>query len=300
VENARATLLQGVTAVRNVGNLFDREAAAALAAMRGNPIFPLVVSAGRALTRAGRYGGFLGGAASGAADLLRQVEREIDQGARVVKVILSGSVDLATGTAEGAYFSAAELVPVVRLAHEAGVPVAAHANGAEAIGVALAVAVDTLEHGIFATEEQLRGLAGGETRWVPTLTPLEGLLARPGATALPAVLSGHRAAVARGAELGVRMVAGTDSGCRGVPHSSLGAELRHLRGAGLSPPAVAAAATAEAAAALRLPAGYGHLAPGAATDLVWFAADPFLADPLPAALGLARTCAGLHQVTHLI
>lgn len=279
--NAAATLAQGVTAVRNLGNLLDGPAEETLRTMAADPACPGVVSAGRALTREGRYGGFLGRAVPGADDLADAAAREIDRGSSVVKVILSGGVDFETGTVEGPFFSLDDLRLVVALAHRRGVTVAAHANGESAIDLALRAEVDTLEHGILIGDEQLRRLAAGATRWVPTLTPLARLLGTPGTASLPLVFAAHRAAVQRGAELGVRVVAGSDSGCRGVPHSCLREELRELQDAGLSSSTVAAAATAEAAAALGLSGGYGRLEPGAATDLVWFADDPFAATLSP-------------------
>lgn len=286
--NARATLAQGVTAVRNLGNLLDPDAAGLLRAMRADPGRPLVVSAGRALTREGRYGGFLGRSVGAGDDLVRVVEEEMEAGADLVKVILSGSVDLRDGTVGEPHFLLDELTAAVRVAHRREVAVAAHANGSDAITIALRAGVDTLEHGILIAEDDLQLLAAEGTRWVPTLTPLEGLLGEADVDALPAVLEGHLRAVARGAELGARVVAGTDSGCRGVPHSSLGSELSLLRRAGLPPEAVARAATEEAAAALGLPSGYGRLEAGAATDLVWFSHDPFAADVLPPPRGWVR------------
>ncbi len=275
--NAAATLAQGVTAVRNLGNLMDEVAQEVLRGMAGDPTCPRVVGAGRALTREGRYGGFLGRGVPGADDLAEAAAREIDGGASVVKVILSGGVDFQTGQVEGPFFSLEELRRVVALARRRGVAVAAHANGESAIDLALRAEVDTLEHGILIADEQVERLAAGATGWVPTLTPLARLLGTPGTASLPRVLAGHRVAVRRAGERGARLLAGSDSGCRGVPHSCLGEELRELREAGLSPSAVAAAATAEAAAALGLAEGYGRLETGAVTDLVWFEEDPFAA-----------------------
>lgn len=279
--NARASLLGGVTAVRNLGNLLSPEEEERLRgwgpsgdAPLGVPPSVLAVSAGRALAPAGRYGTFLGREVPRGASLGRLVEEEVARGARVVKLILSGSVDFARGTAEGPYFTAGELAEAVAAASSLGVRVACHANGSEAIRLAAAAGAVSVEHGILAGDDDLRALAAAGTVWVPTLTPLHNLCGDPRWPELAAIFADHLAAVARGRELGVPLVAGTDAGSPGVPHPSLATEVALLTEAGLSGPDLLAAVTWRAAALLGLQGGYGRLHPGARTDLVWFAGDP--------------------------
>jgi len=273
--NAAATLRAGVTAVRNLGNVLDRAAQELLEASGDEPSFPVVVTAGRALTRKGAYGGFLGQEVEGTASMRRAVQTEVARGAAVIKVMVSGGVAFATGTVAGPFWTPAELGQVVALAHEAGVPVAAHANGPAACRLALEAGVDCLEHGILCGDEVLPLLAQRGVAWVPTLAPLWATLqgADPPA-ALAGVFARHQEAVRRGLELGVRVVAGTDAGSPAVPHGSLGWELGLLRQVGFSPSGLARAATAGAAELLGLGGGYGRLEVGARTDLAWFAADP--------------------------
>lgn len=234
-----------------------------------------VVSAGRALTRKGGYGAFLGVAVADRADLLAAARAELGCGAAVLKVIVSGVVDFATGTVGPPHFSREDLRELVALARHAGVPVAAHANGTETIGAAVAAGVDSVEHGILISETELRAMAAAGTRWVPTLTPLYNLRGDPRWPRLAEIFARHLEAVARGRELGVRLVAGSDAGSPGVPHGSVRTELALLRQAGLTAPEVRWAATGAAAELLGLGGGYGRLEVGARTDLVWFAEDPF-------------------------
>jgi len=255
--------------------VFDSEAQQMLRDMAGDPACPRIVSAGRALSREGRYGAFLGRPVPREVDVAELAAREIDDGAAVVKIILNGGVDFATGAADDPHFSLDELRRVVGVARRRGVPVAVHANGDAAIGLALRAEVDTLEHGILIGDANLRLLAESGTRWIPTLTPLARLRGGPGTDRLTEILAGHLRAVGRGAELGAGIVLGTDSGCRGVPHSSVAHEIRLLGEAGLSPGEVGVAATRVAAGALGLGGDYGRMAVGACTDLVWFAEDPF-------------------------
>ena len=296
---ARASFAAGLTAVRDLGGMYEADPEDPLGALgppdarharhaSGPPNArgagaaedmwdrPLrVVSAGRALTRKGGYGAFLGVAVSDRAGLLAAAQAEIGRGAATLKVIVSGVVDFASATVGPPHFDAEDLRELVAVARQAGVPVAAHANGPEAIGIAVAAGVDSVEHGILISEAALLAMAAAGTRWVPTLTPLYNLRADPRWPRLAEIFERHLEVVARGRELGVILVAGSDAGSPGVPHVSLHTEISLLRHAGLSPPELRRAATGAAAELLRFGDGYGRLEVGACTDLVWFAEDPF-------------------------
>ncbi|HZK48324.1 MAG TPA: amidohydrolase family protein, partial [Thermoleophilia bacterium] len=201
-------------------------------------------------------------------------------GAGVVKVILTGSVDLERGVAPPAHFHSEELRRMVETAHELGVAVAVHANGAQAVTMAAEAGVDSVEHGILIDEESVRAMVDHDVVWVPTLTPLHALAVSGRWAAVPRIIAAHEAMVAAGHAAGVRIAAGTDAGSPGVAHGAVLSEVAHLRSAGLSPEAARAAVGAVAADLLGLGGGYGRLSRGAATDLVWFKQDPF-ADPSP-------------------
>ena len=297
-EHLRSTLAAGVTAVRNAGNVFDPAAGRRIAAagMPGAFDAPRVVTAGRALTRRGCYGAFLGREIDTLEAGVRAVAEEIEAGATVIKLMLTGSVDFATGRVGRPHFDAGEVRALVAAAHVRGATVAAHANGAEAVGLAVEAGVDSVEHGILVGDRELSLLAERGTRWVPTLTPLYLLQGTAAWPQLPALFAAHMTAVARGRDLGVTIVAGTDSGSPGVAHNAIAVELRLLARAGLGPQEVAASTTAQAARLLGLSDGYGTLAAGARTDLVWFSRDPFVcrgeadstAEPALPALGWVR------------
>lgn len=288
---ARASIGAGLTAVRDLGGMWgaDPQGPRDASGTEDTWCQPLrVVSAGRALTRKGGYGAFLGVAVSGRAELLTAAQAEIGRGAATLKVIVSGVVDFAAGTVESPHFDREDLRELVALARNAGVPVAAHANGTEAIGIAVAAAVDSVEHGILISDAELLAMAAAGTCWVPTLTPLHNLCGDPRWPRLAEIFERHLEAVARGRELGVTVVAGSDAGSPGVPHVSLHTELTLLRRAGLSPPELRRAASSAAAGLLALDGGYGRLEVGARTDLVWFVEDPFLQTrgACPGALGV--------------
>jgi len=193
---------------------------------------------------------------------------------------LSGAVDFASGMAEGPYFTKQDLAEAVRAARDCGLSVAAHANGPASVRLAAQAGVDSVEHGIGLGEAELALLAERQVAWIPTLTPLyllEGQTER--AASVPdEVLRQHLTAVARGRELGVTILAGTDAGSPSVLHGSLGIELDLLGRAGFAPDELAQLATKAAGRLLGIEWGFG-LRPGAPGILAWFAADPFQTSP---------------------
>lgn len=89
-------------------------------------------------------------------------------GADVIKVYSSGS--FAGGGKIKRELTVEELSAIVDESHEAGVKVAAHAYGEEAIGNSIKAGVDSIEHGIGLTEELANEIKNKNICYVPTLT----------------------------------------------------------------------------------------------------------------------------------
>jgi imidazolonepropionase-like amidohydrolase len=89
-----------------------------------------------------------------------------------------------------------------------------------------------------------------------------------------ATVGRHPELVARAADAGVRVLAGTDAGM--VPHGIVSQEVANLRGAGLSAQRALGAASWDARAYL----GMAGIEEGAPADLVVFADDDSLDRPL--------------------
>jgi len=150
-----------------LGDVLDEESREVLRGLSRDPRSPLVLSAGRALTREGGYGGFLGRGVSERGALAEFAAEEIEAGADVVKVILSGSVDFASGWAGEPHFALDEMRDLVAMARRRGVPVAAHANGDAAITVALRADIKADAVTAAADNEraaQFSGRRGGDGR----------------------------------------------------------------------------------------------------------------------------------------
>ena len=94
----------------------------------------------------------------------------------------------------------------------------------------------------------------------------------PYVTELTGIVVGEHLATMR--DLGVRIIAGTDTGIDNTPHHQYAGGLEYLVKLGFRPADVVAMATTEAAAALGLGAVTGRLAPGYEADLIVVHGDP--------------------------
>jgi imidazolonepropionase-like amidohydrolase len=165
------------------------------------------------------------------------------------------------------------LTAVVAAVHAAGGRVAVHTQQAAGAAIAVAAAVDSVEHGMCLDPALLPRMAAQGTALTPTLTVitagLKGARNRPDSPRKDWYLRGataHPGLVAAAAEAGVTILAGTDSN----PHGRIAKEIRALAAAGLSPHDAIAAGSWTARAYL----GLAGLTPGAPADAVVYDADP--------------------------
>ena len=120
---------------------------------------------------------------------------------------------------------------MVHIAHEEGFAVMAHVNGREPILTALEAGIDSLEHGYAMDEGCLLALRDQGAVWVPSLAPVANPVGSGRFTdsVLLRWLDGQLRAVARAAQLGIPLAAGSDAGAYWVPHGQgLADECRHL------------------------------------------------------------------------
>jgi imidazolonepropionase-like amidohydrolase len=156
---------------------------------------------------------------------------------------------------------------IVDAVHAEGGRLAAHVMG-PIVHEVVGTAVDSIEHGNWATEEAVREMAFRGTAWTPTLTTVLGHIA-PIAEHVPVareLLERQRRTLPLAAQLGVTLLAGTDE----EPHGSLAHEIAALADHGVPPADALAAATTSARCYL----GLKGLVDGAAADLVTYARDP--------------------------
>jgi imidazolonepropionase-like amidohydrolase len=281
VHHARVTLERGVTTVRDVGCVDDLSLVLDRALRAGVIAGPRLLATGRTIVMTGGHDPFWGVFCDGPWACAAGVRGQAYRGATMIKVAATGGV---YGRSEGedvgtSELSLEELTAACREAHRLGLRVASHAVGREGIDNSVQAGCDTIEHGIFASDDALRRLAADGRFLTPTLFIYRHIAegAGPDYARRKAIACAqqHPVTVSRARALGVAITAGSDSGSCGAPHPALFFELRDLvaRG-GLSPLEAITAATSTNARALGLDEQIGTIAPGRQADLLIVDGDP--------------------------
>ncbi|MCJ7779875.1 MAG: amidohydrolase family protein [Acidimicrobiia bacterium] len=177
------------------------------------------------------------------------------------------------GIGPKANYGEAALTKAVEVAHAAGRRVAIHAMAPQGIGPAVAAGVDSIEHGLFLSVDDLGRIAARGGAWVPTILGAEAIIEFLGADS-----SGGRL-LSRGVDnvqellpeaerLGVTVLTGTDLA---IPHGKVSHEAIRLHELGLSNEATLRAVTTAAFDYL----GVDHaFSPGMPANAVFVEGDP--------------------------
>lgn len=291
-------LSNGIVAVRDGG---DRDGLVSMLRekMRKNSptpdgISPCIRSPGRAWHAPGRYGGFIGRIPFPGCSLAESILKE-GPGPDHVKILNSGLNSLSHFAAETPpQFRTERLKAAVRAGRRLGLKTMVHANGREAVRVALEAGCDSIEHGYFMGTDNLARMAEKKITWVPTVFAMESY-----ARILPRGSSEREIArknrdhqlqqIHTALKYGVKMALGTDAGSPGVHHGpSLREEMGLLVRAGLTLEKAVRCGTARGASLLGMEDAIGTLQPGMpATFLVFRGRPQGILDP---AIAPERVC----------
>jgi imidazolonepropionase-like amidohydrolase len=293
---ARTTLLAGFTTVRNLGDEANTSIALRNAISAGIVPGPRIFSAGKAIGSTGGHAdptdGYRAnlagdptpqdGIINSAGDAWKAVRQHYKDGADLIKIMPSGGVLDESKSADNAQMTVEEIKAVVAAARDYGMTVAAHAHGAEAIRRAVLGGVDSIEHGTYMNEEDMRLMKEHGTWYVPTIIAgkfVEEKARIPGyfppQVALKAAVVGPliQGTAGRAYKAGVKIAFGTDAAV--YPHGRNGEEFGQLvRHGGMSPAEAIASATTGAARLLGLENEIGRIAPGFSADLIAVEGDP--------------------------
>jgi imidazolonepropionase-like amidohydrolase len=294
VRNALATLEAGVTTIRDLGNEGAGFADIALrdAVAKGVVPGPRVLAAIRPVTSSGAYRlvGYspynpmpaISSAADGPTEVRREVRKLVEHGADVIKIYIESfeKKPLAADRLTGALnYSQEELDVLVAEAHRGSVKVAAHTYSDGGARMAIAAGADTIEHGLYLTEETFRLMAQKKIAYVPTLLVYE--LWRDGKIFAPispetrarltTTVREHTASFKRALASGVRIVFGTDT--FELPGTNA-QELALMVRDGMPPADALRSATSTAADVLGIGDVTGAVEQGKSADLIAFAGDP--------------------------
>lgn len=169
-------------------------------------------------------------------------------------------------------FGEEALTRACEIAHAAGARVAMHTMAPATPGQAVRAGVDSIEHGLYLTADDIALLGSRGGAWVPTIGNVQDVRkmlgwGSSGARVLGEGLENVGQTLALAAEAGVAVLAGTDLG---LGHGEVAREAILLKSYGLSDPAAVAATSTSAYRYLGVP----FLTPGASADVVLFKDDP--------------------------
>lgn len=170
-------------------------------------------------------------------------------------------------------FDVVALAGAVDAAHERGLRVAIHSMAPDTPSIAVEAGVDSIEHGLYLTDDDVRALGARGGAWVPTVRQVERVLdqiglERTGGRVLAEGLDRLRSLSAMASGAGVSVLAGSDFG---TPQGRIGAEAVGLTEYGFSVSDALWAVTGGAYDYVGEPCGFQ---PGLPADIVGFGEDP--------------------------
>lgn len=283
--NARRTLENGITTIRDCGCIKHVDFALRRAVMQGLVKAPRLVLSGQFICMTGGHGWSFGREADGPDGVRRAVREQLKAGADNIKMIATGGI-LTPGTEIGvAQLTVDELRAGVEEAKKAGRISAAHAHGAQGVKNAVIAGVDSVEHAYLMDEEGAELMIKYGTYLVATSTAVRNTVNGGVAAGISAEtvrkaqqgLENHVGTFQRAWKMGVRLAMGTDSGVPMTRHGNNLDELVYLVEMGLAPMEAIQVATLNSAKLLKLDHLIGSIQGGKLADLVVIDGDP-LAD----------------------
>ena len=172
------------------------------------------------LCKQGHYGAFIGLTWENFAQYRDLVVQHRENGADFIKIMISGLMDFdhfGVLTEEGLHPE--EIRELIHIAHEEGMSVMSHCNGARTAEAAAKYGVDSIDHGAYLDKDALQAMEDNGTVWVPTLSTI-GNLRGKGRFNEEAVCRILDSALSNVAEYQGFLAAGTDAGAWAVPHGS--------------------------------------------------------------------------------
>lgn len=274
IDNARRILNAGITTMRYPGAAKGVDLELKRAIDAGETPGPRLMIAGQPIMRTGGHAHFLGREADGVDDMRRAVREQLKKGADFIKIMVSGGMSTAGSSPLTQELADEEIATAIDEAHRAGVTIAAHAHGGPGVDVALAHGIDTIEHGVLLTREQIQNLASSGAVLVSTAAVT---VATAGAPEAPfSYREKSSAAMAHGAQMlkwakaaNVTVAVGTDTA-----HARMDLEMQALLDAGWTALEAIRSLTLNGARAMRRSDELGSVEIGKVADLVVLDRDP--------------------------
>ena len=290
VKHAKATLMAGVTSVRNLGAGGFIDVALRDSINAGDIVGPRMFVSGPSLGITGGHcdNNLLSvdhqvssdGVADGPWEVAKKVRRNIKYGADLIKICATGGV-LSKGTKVGVQqYSLEEMRMAVSEAHRRGVTVAAHAHGTEGIYAAIEAGVDSVEHASFIDDAGIKLAKKNGTYLSMDIYVTEYILGEGAAAGIleeslakeRKTGSLQRENFSKAVKAGVKVVMGTDAGV--YPHGDNLKQLSRMVQFGMTPMQALQAASVNAATLLNKGNDIGSIKVGAYADIVAVKGSP--------------------------
>jgi imidazolonepropionase-like amidohydrolase len=292
---ARRTLLAGFTTVRNLGDGANETVALRNAINSGVLVGPRIFTAGVPIGSTGGHAdptdgyrddlapdrGAADGIINSPEDAVKAVRVHYKKGDDLIKIMPSGGVLDQSSSGDNAQLTIEEIKAVVATAHDYGFTVAAHAHGAEAIRRAVIGGVDSIEHGTYMDDQDMKLMKEHGTWYVPTIIAGDYVAHKASVPGYyPPTVAAKAAAIGpliigtagRAYKAGVKIAFGTDAGV--YPHGENAHEFELMVQAGMPAMFAIQAATTHAAELLRHDKDLGSLTAGKFADLVAVPGNP--------------------------
>lgn len=225
--------------------------------------------------------------ADGPEEMRKAVRKNVELGADLVKLSMSGEEITGNQHAQDNYFSDEETLAATTEAHRRGLRVCSHARSGESVKMSVRNGVDIIYHASFVDEEGLDMLeakkdeifvAPGLNWLVATLQDASDFGYPPEAAEsagykheLECAIDGLKKMKQRG----IRVLPGGDYGFAWTPHGTYARDLQHFVDLlGYTPKEALLAATALGGQIMRMPDELGQIKPGFLADMILIDGDP--------------------------
>ncbi len=224
--------------------------------------------------------------------LRRAVQLNLSHGAEWIKILATERAGTADTDPRKQVYTEDEIRAVVQEAATKNAPVEAHAHGDEGGMAAVKAGVRSIEHGTYLSDATLAAMKTRGTYLDPTYTTVIDLAEAGGDYDVPALrirgeymLPRLRDVIGRAHRMGVKIVAGTDTGYGPNSLTRVSQEVTHFVEMGFTPLEALQSATTVSAEMLRLEKSVGSVEVGYEADLIAVEQNPLeriatLQDPL--------------------
>ncbi|MBI3652011.1 MAG: amidohydrolase family protein [Acidobacteria bacterium] len=288
--NAKVTLEAGFTAVRNLHASGFSDVALRDAINAGDVPGPRLSASGPAIGPTGGHADEsllapefhhrADGIADGVPAVIAKTRENIKYGADCIKIMSTGGVLSKGDSPEAGQYSDEEIKAIIDEAHRLHRKVAAHAHGAAGMKQAILAGIDSIEHGSFINDENIRLMKERGTYLVPTLYLTDWFMENYKRIGVPQymvdkatqVMPLVRQNVGRAFQANVKIAFGTDAAV--YPHGLNAREFAVYVKLGMTPVQAIQTATVNAADLLGWSDRIGSIEAGKFADLIAVTGDP--------------------------